>query len=213
MVEGLSKALRIRPRNETQVPKFALQTERRAFGNGTNRVETECVAIVTATTNAMVLKKLMSELYPNEAMPGKWIPIGVHLKEGPEAYLKVLKKHKNYLKELTQVLVFGVRTESLWVVRTTASGRQITLRDYIRECTGAVEVTRTSRSKDLGKHNLIVKKRDLEITRSWITDQLPKVYKNYATGLEAFGDFPYPRRSLREDYSPVVGDYRTALLA
>ena len=85
MVKGLNDALRIKPGNGSQVPKFVLQTERRAFGNGTNRVETECVAIVTASTDAMVLKKLLSELYPNETMPGQWIPIGGSLEGRPQS--------------------------------------------------------------------------------------------------------------------------------
>ena len=210
---GLVRLMRNKQGENSQLPKFTLQTERRAFGNGENRVQVECVAIVTTNVKAMELKRLLSELYLDKSMPGVWCPIGIQNTEGPEKYLKALRKHKEFLITLTQVSVFGIKMDSLQEVRTTDSGRELTLKEYIKESTGALEVARTSRSPDLGKFNLIIRKRDLDITRVWIRDQLPAVYKGYAEGYEAFAEFPYPRRSLREDYTPVVGSYRQALLA
>lgn len=161
--------------NPYDVPRFSLQSEQRAFGNGANRVYVECLAIVTTIADANVLKRRFSELYHDQKMPGVWCPVGIHLKEGPEKYLKLLRKHKNFVKDISHVSVFGIWSESLKEKRTTSTGRTLSLIEYIKASTGAIDVARISRSTDLGKFNLIFCKQDLDATRLWIHKQLPQV--------------------------------------
>ena len=56
-------------------PKFTLQTERIAFGNGTKRIVIECLAVAISQSNAFTLKRRISTLYYNErTMPGMCAP-------------------------------------------------------------------------------------------------------------------------------------------
>ena len=50
--------------------KFVLQTERRAFRNGKERVEIYYIRIITKRDWAVKLKELVSKEYTNESMPG-----------------------------------------------------------------------------------------------------------------------------------------------
>ena len=71
---------------------------------------------------------------------------------------------------------------------------------------------RTSRSHDIGKYILLVNKKNKDKARKWVDEELKRVYDAFAGKIPRLKDYPGPRRSLREDYTSVIGEYREVLL-
>ena len=70
----------------------------------------------------------------------------------------------------------------------------------------------TSRSHDIGKYILLVNKEYKDKARKWVDEELKRVHDAFAGNIPRLKDYPGPRRSLREDYTSVIGDYREVLL-
>lgn len=100
--------------------------------------------MVTNQSNVLFVKERVSNVYSlNISMPVVWCPLGIHLKEGPYAYLKFLCLHRNFLADITLVSIFGILKDSLDVQKAIASGTVHSFRSYILKSTGAIDIART----------------------------------------------------------------------
>ena len=67
--------------------------------------------------------------YQERKMSGIWCPLGFHLEEVPESYLKLLCLYKSFLSDITYVSIFGIIGESLGVEKAIASKSVHSFRD------------------------------------------------------------------------------------
>ena len=64
----------------------------------------------------------------------------------------------DFIESMTSITIFGISKEVFEETRANKHGDVYTFREYLIEGTGAINVERTSRSHDIGKYILLVKK-------------------------------------------------------
>ena len=179
------------------IPKFTLHAGKRAFGAETSRVETVCIIIECAATDAKYLKALLSSIYSNqECTRGMFVPSGIHLMESPTVLCNLLRRHNKYLQTTSAVPIFGMKAHALQTeIILEKDDEKLDLEEFTQRffpCIESIEPTNKTNSE--GKWFIICRQPQLTAVHNYVDETLLDIYTRFAAKEDLFPGYPSPRR-------------------
>ena len=146
-----SKNTSVTSDNQTNmIPNFHLQTQTRKWG----QIQTEVIGIISAKEDAQYLKYLLSRASQEGFIKtGVYIPIGIHLVEGPGILTDILSAHNQYLSQLDFFELREVTKKKMLASDDNVQGKS--LRDKLLECQDILAVEQTPVTESRGIWTII----------------------------------------------------------
>ena len=204
------------------IPKFNIHSGKRSFGTDASRVETVCLIIECAATDAKYLKALLSSVYVNqEYKRGMFVPSGMHLMESPQVLCNLLRRHNKYLKTTSAVPIFGLNEDALQTNIILENGDELDMEDFISQYVPEIEsIERTNKTKANGKWFLVCRQTKTQHVYNFVDETLPDMYKRFVAADDLHPGFACPTRippqttTTRNKAPPkIVGSYAAVLRA
>ena len=183
-------------------PEFHLQTQTRKWG----QIQTEVIGIISAKEDAQYLKYLLSQASKEGFIKtGVYIPIGIHLVEGPGILTDILSAHNQHLEQLDSFEVMEVTKKKMLERDEEAQG--MSLRDKLLECQDIMAVEQTPVTESRGIWTIITTKSQItmakEQTETLIPGKIKDMQPNYSAN-------PTKRPRINR-VSNIVGSYAEVL--
>ena len=202
------------------VPEFYLHTGQRSFGGGENRVQTDCLIIQCAESDAQYMKSLLSSIYENindKFAQGMFVPAGIHLIESPAVLCSLLRRHNKYLQQTTAIPIFGLKVEAFDAVVTLDSGEIMDISEYISRFLPCIEkFEQTNKTESEGKWFILTKKTQVNDVYEFIDKTFKRLFEQFVSPDDLFPGTQYPSRATQATTvraSPTVGTYAAVLRA
>ena len=209
---------RIVKETKHKIPTFNIHSGKRSFGAEKSRVETICLIIECAATDAKYIKALLSSVYSNkESNHGMFVPSGMHLMESPQVLCNLLRRQNKYIQTTSAVPIFGMKADALQTNVILDTGENLDLEEFIKRFIPAIErVEPTNKTESDGKWFLICRQTQVQELHKFVDDTLPDIYKRFAAADDLIPGYPCPRRlppqaKTRASPTKIVGTYAAVL--
>ena len=184
--EGLMK--------KNPVPKFTLFSAKRSYNRDGDRVTTEVLNVRCATEDrrwlAHLLIRISTQADQTDVKGMKFIPQN---SLQYTSYVSQINCQISYLESCYNIPILGISGQAEKSLVPFDKG-QIPLGEYILHMTNALSLEPTNRTWDLGKHFLIVNKRNADRAKHFLDRVLPSFYSKNIRDDLLLPDFPFPRR-------------------
>eukprot|EP00978_Attheya_sp_CCMP212_P016815 scaffold44420_cov34-Attheya_sp.AAC.1 len=186
------------------VPEFYLHTGQRSFGGGENRVQTDCLIIQCAESDAQYMKALLSSIYEN--INDKFAQ-GISVQPTPST-------QQIPVQQTTAIPIFGLKVEAFDAVVTLDSGEVMDISEYISRFLPCIEkFEQTNKTESEGKWFILTKKTQVNGVYEFIDKTFKRLFEQFVSPDDLFPRTPYPSRATQATTvraSPTVGTYAAA---
>ena len=193
---------------ELEVPTFHITTENKVIKDGDKKIKTKVLAIHTSVSASNLIYKLVSEACHEDKTLLGFIPAVMARDIGRGHYRREIEYHKKKIDNMSGFAIYGLTEETLHTVRQIKDGEKMTLKEFIIKKTNGIVLETTNFSADEGKHILILKKKNMEAARSYVSGSFLRMFKKYAKGQERIQGYTTPRMSLGANTSPLTGAWK-----
>jgi len=199
------------------VPPFELFISLVGYGTRTTRVATRTIGIKTNVMHGNLLHELLLRMATNKTDNPllKYVPIGMTMTIGTEAYQQLIRSNNAYLTSLATIPVEGITDETLELTIPVHYPDKPPSNKTIKEIILAnewcvnIEPTETE-----GKIFILTTKSDLDTACQWLDTNLQPIFKKHLPKNPRFmpnADNPVPRRMDQPIMTTTLGRYIDAL--
>ena len=157
--------------NKNRVPSFYLETSVKKWRD----LKVEVLRINSAKEDSEYLKFLLSTSSEQGQMKqGVFLPEGLHLMEGKELVYTMLRRHSQYMNEITGIPLSGLKHSDLAL--TLPNERQ-TISEIITGINGVLSIERIKDRKRNGNLLVVTKKRHEAAVLDTLANRMETIYK------------------------------------
>ena len=172
--------------------KLDLYPRVEGFGNGTGRVTTEIIAVISHPSYYLSIKDAIVRASEKKKIQGVFIPQGMSKTMSSIHYKNLLKSNTQYMERIRSVVILGITPKTM----EKKEEEEKTLREKIMAIEGVNAVERTARSNDLGKYQIVTQHDKLSEVRRGLDEILSDEESSIQEEEKVEHLFP-PRRTTR----------------